>query len=152
MFSMTMGCFSVALIELPSRRAITSPGPPAENGTTIVIGRLGNSCANAGSAGDSNINNRTRFTNCMATSYWPLDPVKQLERDNDRLFIRAGLLVQRGGPLDHAERSHCRRLDVIDAALLGEVGIAVLDGAPDRRDLAQALVDSLRLRHRGNSQ
>src|SRR6266704_2748704 len=33
-FSMTKGCFSVALIELPSSRAMTSPGPPAENGTT----------------------------------------------------------------------------------------------------------------------
>jgi hypothetical protein len=38
---MTIGCFSVALIEAPSRRAITSPGPPAEKGTISVIGRLG---------------------------------------------------------------------------------------------------------------
>src|SRR5712664_1118211 len=41
---------------------------------------------------------------------------------------------------------------MIDAAPLGEVGIAILDCAPDRGDLAQALVDPFWLRHRGNSQ
>jgi hypothetical protein len=40
-FSITIGCFSVALMEVPSRRAMMSPGPPAENGRMRVIGRLG---------------------------------------------------------------------------------------------------------------
>ena len=50
---------------------MTSPGPPAENGTTIVIGRVGNSWANAGNTGDSNSIRKTRFTNFMASSYRP---------------------------------------------------------------------------------
>ena len=56
----------VALIELPSSRAMTSPGPPAENGTTRVIGRLGYSCPNAGSVGDSSSNSRIFLTNLIA--------------------------------------------------------------------------------------
>src|SRR4029079_9703749 len=67
-FSITIGCFSVAPIELPSGRAITSPARPAENGTTSVIGRLGNSWANAGSAGESNNISKTRLANCMGGS------------------------------------------------------------------------------------
>src|SRR5213078_4486447 len=94
-FSITMGCLSVALIELPSRRAITSPGPPAEKGTTSVIGRLGNSWANAGGTGDSNNISKTRFTNFMTASYRPRGPVKQLDRNKDRSFIGDYLLVRR---------------------------------------------------------
>jgi hypothetical protein len=56
------------------------------------------------------------------------------------------------GPPDPAERGHGSRLDVIDAALLGEVRVAVLDGAPDRRHFAQAFVASPWLRHRRHSQ
>ena len=40
-FSMTMFCLSVALMAVPTIRAMVSPGPPAENGTTIVTGRTG---------------------------------------------------------------------------------------------------------------
>src|SRR6187402_3877221 len=75
---MTIACFSVALIDVPSRRAMTSPGPPAEKGTTIVIGRLGNSWPNADSTGESNSISRTHFTNFMATSYRRRGAVKQL--------------------------------------------------------------------------
>src|SRR3982751_5167086 len=120
-FSITTACFSVALIEFPSRRAITSPGPPAENGTTSVIGRLGNSCANPGATGTtSSSTSSTRFTNFMATSCWPCGSLKQLDRDEDRSFIRDRLCVRGRRSLDHGERGHGRRLDVIDAALLGE--------------------------------
>src|SRR6186713_254762 len=144
---MTIACFSVALIDVPSRRAMTSPGPPAEKGTTIVIGRLGNSWPNAGSTGESNSISRTHFTNFMATSYRRRGPMKQFVGRKDRSFIRRRLFVRCGCPFDHAERGHSRRIDVIDAALFGEIRVAALDGAPDRRDFAQAFVDSLRLRH-----
>jgi hypothetical protein len=55
---------------------MTSPGPPAEKGTTIVIGRLGNSWPNAGSTGDSNSIRKTHFKNFMAASYRPLGTLK----------------------------------------------------------------------------
>src|SRR5436190_23557128 len=100
---MTIACFSVALIDVPSRRAMTSPGPPAENGTTIVIGRFGNSWANAGSTGDSNSIRKTRFTNFMVSSYRPGGPLKRLDRNNFGSFIRGSLFVRRGCLLDHAE-------------------------------------------------
>src|SRR5687768_12233039 len=99
---MTTTCFRVALIDVPSRRAMTSPGPPAEKGTTSVIGRLGNfgrlgnSWANAGSAGDSNSISRTRFTNFMTTSYRPRGPLKQLDWNEDWSFIRDRFFVRRG--------------------------------------------------------
>ncbi len=40
---------------------MTSPGPPAEKGTTSVIGRLGNSWPSAGSTGDNNSISKNAF-------------------------------------------------------------------------------------------
>src|SRR6266702_1200249 len=84
---------SVALIELPSRRAITSPRPPAENGTTMVIGRLGYSCPNAGSVGDSSSNSRIVLTNFMAVSCLPRVPFESSEH---WLFMRGRFFLGRG--------------------------------------------------------
>ena len=46
-FSMTTGCPSDCPIRSPMTRAITSVGPPAANGTIMVIGRDGKDCAAA---------------------------------------------------------------------------------------------------------
>src|SRR5580692_8086637 len=46
-FSMTTGCPSDWPMRSPTTRAITSVGPPAANGTTMVIGRDGKDCAAA---------------------------------------------------------------------------------------------------------
>src|SRR5580692_3094686 len=44
-FSMTTGCPSDCPIRSPTTRALTSVGPPALNGTIMVIGRDGKVCA-----------------------------------------------------------------------------------------------------------
>src|ERR1700719_4071163 len=46
-FSITTGCPSDCPIRSPTTRAITSVGPPAANGTIMVIGRDGKDCAAA---------------------------------------------------------------------------------------------------------
>jgi len=64
---------------------------------------------------------------------------------NARRFIRIRLFVD-ADVRRYVERSPRRRIEMSDAALLGEGrGSAVL-GRADRRDLAKALVDPLRLR------
>src|SRR6266446_1611747 len=44
-FSIMTGCPSIPLIRSASNRATTSVGPPAANGTIMVIGRVGYVCA-----------------------------------------------------------------------------------------------------------
>src|ERR1700694_1342921 len=46
-FSTTTVCPRLFVIRSAMIRAIVSVGPPAENGTTIVTGRVGKFCANA---------------------------------------------------------------------------------------------------------
>src|SRR5262245_30454754 len=45
--SMTMPCPRIDVRRCPMRRAITSAGPAGAKPTTILIGRLGNVCADA---------------------------------------------------------------------------------------------------------
>src|SRR3954451_12517508 len=47
MFSTTICCPRLSLTRGAMRRAATSTGPPAVNGTTMVTGRVGHSCAAA---------------------------------------------------------------------------------------------------------
>ncbi len=55
LFSITTGCFIASDRYWPTCRENTSAGPPAPNGTTILIGFVGYSCAGA-DAGQASAN------------------------------------------------------------------------------------------------
>src|SRR5215468_1531125 len=102
-FSMTTGCPSGARIRSAMTRASVSIGPPAANGTTIVIGRDGKVCAVA------------RFEPAMASiaarAIIRLRLVVGAGTDCDKTVLRAiiSLLVRLIGSRICRRRSPCGR-------------------------------------------
>jgi len=123
-FSMTTACFSVALIEFRAGALMTVAGTAGRDGTMRVIGRRGivPPSAAAPVSEKHSQNCFDKFHYCRSPCPWA-SPVP--------IGARTGLLVRTAFCFvsmvaRSAEGGLGGRLDMIDAATLGEVRIAIL--------------------------